>query len=96
MEILQKPIVTEKMNSKGESLNQYGFIVNVDADKPQIKSAIEQMYNVTVLAVNTINSRGKLKTRYTKSGILSGRTNASKKAIVTIKDGEVIDFYSNI
>lgn len=96
MEILQRPIVTEKMNVKSESLNQYGFIVDKRADKLSIKSAVELIYGVTVLSVNTIRYSGKNKTRYTKSGILSGKTNSYKKAIVTIKKGEVIDFYSNI
>jgi len=96
MEILQKPIVTEKMNAKGESLNQYGFVVNKLADKHQIKSAVEEMYEVTVVAVNTLRYGGKVKTRFTKSGILTGKTNSFKKAIVTLKEGDVIDFYSNI
>lgn len=96
MEILQKPIVTEKMNAKGERLNQYGFVVNVNADKYQIKEAVEAMYDVTVLAVNTLKYGGKVKTRYTKSGILTGKTKNTKRAIVTLKEGDVIDFYSNI
>ena len=62
----------------------------------EIRKAVEQMYNVVVESVNTINEKGKLKARYTKAGYLVGRTNAVKKAIVTLKEGDKIDFYSNI
>ena len=96
MGILIKPIVTEKMTIQGEKLNRYGFIVDVRANKLQIRQAVEQMYNVVVESVNTINEKGKLKARYTKAGYLVGRTNAVKKAIVTLKEGDKIDFYSNI
>lgn len=96
MEILQKPLITEKMSKKADALNQYGFIVDKQADKFQIKKAVEEMYGVTVLSVNTIRYSGKVKSRNTKSGIVTGRTNSYKKAIVSIKKGEQIDFYSNI
>jgi large subunit ribosomal protein L23 len=96
MNILIKPIVTEKMERLSDKLNQYGFLVEKSANKLQIKSAIEELYGVTVDSVNTIRHEGKLKTRYTRSGYLVGRTNACKKAIVTLKKGEKIDFYSNI
>jgi|SRR6056297_1856330 len=96
MDILMKPIVTEKMTEQGESLNRYGFIVNVKADKVQIKKAVEELYDVHVRSVNTMKYDGKFKTRYTKTGVVSGRTNAYKKAIVTLNDNDTIDFYSNI
>lgn len=96
MEILLKPIITEKMTAQSEKLNRFGFIVDIDANKIQIKKAVEKMYNVTVESVNTIRYAGKNKSRYTKTGILKGSTNAFKKAIVTLKDGDTIDFYSNI
>lgn len=96
MEILQKPLITEKMSKKGDALNQYGFIVDKNADKFEIKKAVEEMYGVTVLSVNTIRYAGKVKTRNTKSGVIVGKTNSYKKAIVSIKQGEQIDFYSNI
>jgi len=96
MEIIQKPIVTEKMTKKGESLNQYGFVVDKTASKEQVKSAIESFYNVNVVSVNTMICRGKNKVRYTKAGLLKGKTSAFKKAIVTLKEGQNIDFYSNI
>lgn len=96
MKVIIKPIVTEKMTQLTEKLNRYGFRVNPDANKLQIKQAVEEMYNVTVTDVNTANYDGKKKSRYTKSGLLTGKTSAFKKAIVTLKDGETIDFYSNI
>jgi large subunit ribosomal protein L23 len=96
MNILIKPIVTEKMTAKGEALNSYGFVVEKKANKIQIKKAVETMYGVSVLSVNTMRYAGKLKSRFTKAGAITGRTNACKKAIVTVAKGEVIDFYSNI
>ena len=95
MEIIIKPVLTEKMTIQGEKLNRYGFIVDV-ANKLQIRNAVEQMYNVVVTNVNTVNYMGKLKSRFTKAGLLEGRANNFKKAIVTLKDGDKIDFYSNI
>jgi large subunit ribosomal protein L23 len=96
MEILFKPIVTEKMTSQGEKLNRYGIVVDRRADKLQIKRAVEDFYRVTVKAVNTINYKGKHKSRFTKAGLLKGRTNHFKKAIITLKEGDRIDFFSNI
>ena len=96
MEILIKPILTEKMTAQGEKLNRYGFIVDVRANKHEIRTAVESMYGVKVADVNTIRYMGKAKSRYTKAGMLSGRDNNFKKAIVTLKDGSTIDFYSNI
>ncbi len=96
MEILIKPLITEKMTAKTEKLNQYGFIVDKRANKFQIKAAIEELYNITVEEVNTMVYIGKKKFRGTKKGWISGRTNSFKKAIVKLKDGDVIDFYSNV
>ena len=98
MEILIKPIVTEKLTAQGEKLsqNRYGFIVDREANKLQIKTAIEQKYNVTVADVNTVNYHGKKKSRYTKAGVLSGRMNHFKKAYVTLEGEDKIDFYANI
>jgi large subunit ribosomal protein L23 len=96
MDILIKPIVTEKMTMQGESLNRYGFVVDTRANKLQIKSAVEEMYGVSVEAVNTMRYLGKKKSRFTKSGVIQGRANSFKKAIVTLAEGEKIDFYSNI
>jgi large subunit ribosomal protein L23 len=96
MEILKKPILTEKASLLTEKLNRYAFKVDPKANKIQIKNAIKQMYNVEVLAINTIVVSGKKKTRYTKAGFVSGSAPKYKKAIVTLKEGETIDFYSTI
>ena len=96
MGIIIKPIVTEKMTAQGEKLNRYGFIVDRKANKLEIKAAVEQMYNVNVADVNTINYHGKRKSRYSKAGLLRGRANHYKKAYVTLAGDDKIDFYSNI
>lgn len=96
MQILIKPIVTEKLNAQSEKLNSFGFVVNKNANKLQIKQAIEEMYSVTVERVNTMVSAGKVKSRQTKSGVQVGKTAAVKKAMVTLIPGDKIDFYSNI
>ena len=97
MGIIIKPIVTEKQTAITEKMdNRYGFRVSPDANKLEIKKAIEDMYNVTVVDVNTINYSAKKKSRYTKKGIINGKQSAFKKAIVTLKEGETIDFFSNI
>jgi large subunit ribosomal protein L23 len=96
MDILLKPIVTEKMTNMGEDLNRYGFLVHKDANKIQIKKAVEKMYGVRVESINTMRYGGKVKSRYSKSGIISGKTKSYKKAIITLSQGEAIDFYSNI
>jgi large subunit ribosomal protein L23 len=96
MNILLRPIVTEKMTAQGDKFNRYGFIVDKKANKLQIKKAVEEMYSVAVDSVNTMRYAGKLKTRNTKSGLLVGRTAATKKAVVTLAEGSKIDFYSNI
>lgn len=96
MAIIIKPIITEKMTAQGEKLSRYGFIVSKTANKLQIKKAVKEIYGVDVEEVNTMNYAGKYKSRFTKSGLLAGRTNSFKKAIVTLAKGETIDFYSNI
>ena len=96
MEILKKPLLTEKVTQLTEKLNRYAFKVDPRANKIQIKGAIEKMFGVYVTAVNTMKYVGKLKSRNTKAGAVSGRSATYKKAIITLKDGETIDFYSNI
>ena len=96
MAVIIKPLVTEKMTNITEKQNKFGFIVRPDANKIEIKKEVEELYNVTVTAVNTCIYAGKNKSRYTRSGLIKGRTNAFKKAIVTLKEGDTIDFYRNI
>ena len=96
MNILLKPIVTEKMTALGDKFNRYGFLVTRNSNKLQIKKAVEELYSVTVESVNTMRYGGKVKSRNTKSGLLTGRTAATKKAVVTLAEGNKIDFYSNI
>ncbi len=97
MNFVIKPMVTEKMTKTTEKFsNRYGFIVRPEANKFQIKKEIEGLYNVTVVDVNTMRYAGKRSSRYTRAGLIRGQKNAFKKAIVTLKDGEMIDFYSNI
>jgi len=97
MGILVKPILTEKQTAISEQFpNRYGFRVSPRANKVEIKNAVEEIYGVKVESVNTMNYAGKRKSRYTKSGVISGKTSAYKKAIVTLKEGEVIDLFSNI
>lgn len=96
MGVIFKPVITEKMTAKGEKLNQFGFLVEPRANKLQIQSEVESLYGVTVVSVNTMNYSGKRKSRNTKSGVISGKTKAFKKAIITLAEGETIDFFSNI
>ncbi len=96
MDILIKPIVTEKMTGQTEDLKFYGFIVDKRANKYQIKKAVQDMYGVSVVSVNTMRYGSKEKSRFTKNGLVRGKTNAFKKAVVSLVDGDVIDFYSNI
>lgn len=96
MEVLIKPIVTEKATALTEKLNRVSFVVNRRAKKIEIQKAIEKMYNVKVISVNTMNYQGKSKSRFTKAGVIAGRAVAFKKAIITLAEGNNIDFYSNI
>lgn len=96
MNIIIKPVVTEKMERLGEKLNRYGFIVDKDANRLQVKEAVEELYGVTVKEVNTMRYGGKNKSRFTRTGVIAGKTSSYKKAIVTLKEGEQIDFFSNI
>lgn len=95
-EIIHKPVITEKYLQSAEKLKQYAFIVDRKASKPQIKEAIEKLYNVKVERVNTQQYIGKVKMRNTTKGLAIGRVNRHKKAIVTLKEGYSIDIYANI
>jgi large subunit ribosomal protein L23 len=95
MSILKKPLITEKVTAQNEN-GVYGFVVEKQANKLQIKNAVEKMYGVNVEEVRTMIAPGKKKSRYSKGGFLTGKTASYKKAIVKVKDGEIIDFYSNL
>lgn len=96
MSVILKPVITEKMSQASEKMNRYGFLVDKKANKLQIKKAIKDIYGVEVNSVNTMIFAGKRKTRYTKTGFITGNESSYKKAIVTLAKGETIDFYSNI
>ncbi|MCF8714047.1 50S ribosomal protein L23 [Joostella atrarenae] len=96
MSVLIKPIITEKATADSELNNRYGFIVDTKANKLQIKDAVEATYGVSVEKVRTMNYGPKRSTRYTKTGIQHGKTNAIKKAIIQVAEGDIIDFYNNI
>ena len=97
MAYIIKPLVTEKMTDMSDKQNnKFGFIVHPKANKIEIQKEVEEKYNVNVVSVNTVKYAGKRKSRYTRSGVIKGQTNAFKKAIVTLKEGETIDFFSNI
>jgi large subunit ribosomal protein L23 len=95
MSIIKKPIVTEKATSLNEK-GQYAFEVERTANKVEIKKEVEKLYGVTVVGISTIRTQGKLKSRFTKTGAVTGRRPHGKKAIVTVKEGDIIDFYSGI
>ena len=96
MNILIKPVITEKMTEQSEIFNRFAFVVEKSANKIEIKKAVEETYDVTVESVRTMVCIGKKRTRGTKSGFISGRTKTYKKAIVSLSEGDTIDFYSNI
>tara|TARA_B100000749_G_scaffold278512_1_gene269329 strand:+ start:1398 stop:1688 length:291 start_codon:yes stop_codon:yes gene_type:complete len=96
MNILIKPVITEKMTEQSETFNRFAFVVDRSANKIEIKKAVEETYDVTVESVRTMVCIGKKRTRGTKSGFISGRTKTYKKAIVSLSEGDTIDFYSNI
>ena len=96
MNILFKPIITEKASKISERLNQYTFLVNKRSNKIQIKKAVEDIYDVKVDNVSTINYGSERKKRYTKNGIQNGKSNSIKKAIVKLAEGDKIDFYDNL
>lgn len=94
MNIIVKPIITEKTTKNSEVLNQYSFVVEKKANKIQIKNAIKAFYGVEPISVRTANYRADRVSKYTKNGLIHGKTNAYKKAIVQIPEGEIIDFQS--
>lgn len=93
-EVLVRPRITEKVNAQMENQGRYTFVVDKRANKLEIKNAVEQFYSVTVKEVNTIVVPAKAKSRFTKTGLVSGRKPAYKKAIVTLQEGDTIDLFA--
>lgn len=100
MSVLRKPLVSEKMallnERHGLKFNQYAFKVDINSKKPEIKKEVEELYSVNVKSVRTMFYAGKSRQRYTKTGFVSGKSPRFKKAVVTLHNGETIDFYKNI
>lgn len=96
MSILIRPVISEKANGVSETRNRYTFLVDVKANKSEIKHAIQQTYGVKVTKVNTLISAPVVKTKFTKSGLQVGKSNKLKKAMVDIKEGQTIDVFGTI
>lgn len=97
MSVIIKPLVTEKMTKISEKItNRFGFVVDKEASKDEIKKAVEELYDVKVVKVNTLVAPATRRQRFTKAGVISGRKPSYKKAIVTLAEGQTVDFYSNI
>ena len=96
MKVIFEPIITEKATNDSELRNRYCFVVSREANKIQIKNAVQEKYNVTVQKVRTQIYGSERKTKFTKRGVQRTKTNIKKKAIVDIQDGESIDFYNNL
>ena len=95
-QVLIRPLITEKMTNLSAGKSKYGFLVNPKSNKIQIAKAVEEKFNVHVLSVKTINHPGKTKTQFRRSGRFSGKTSSSKKAIVTLKEGESIELFEEV
>jgi large subunit ribosomal protein L23 len=95
-QILIKPVITEKADALSEKRSQYTFIVSKDANKVEIKKAVNSIYNVEVASVNTILVPSKAKSRNTRRGVVRGRVSGYKKAIVTLAEGETINIYGEV
>ncbi len=94
--VLVRPLITEKITDITERENKYGFIVDFNANKIEIAGAIEKKFNVNVVSVNTIRSKGKLKTQFTKKGRFTGRKPRFKKAIIKLKEDQTIDIFGEV
>jgi len=96
MSVIVRPVITEKSNILSEKLNQYVFIVEKDSTKPEIIKAVEAMYKVDVVNISTMIYRGKRKFRFTKSGTVNGKKSNFKKAVVSLKEDQTIDFFESV
>jgi len=91
-QVLRRPIITEKSNFQSDNLGRYTFEVDVRANKHQVKTAVQEVFSVDVVAVNMISVRGKKR----RSGKVLGRTKDWKKAIVTLRPGQSIQFFEGV
>ncbi len=91
--VLIKPIISEKADAQGKK-GKYSFVVDKKTNKIEVKKAVEAMYGVSVAEVNTAIIPGKVKSRNTRSGAVKGRSSSYKKAVVTLVDGEEINFFA--
>ena len=91
---LLRPLLTEKSTRLTEQKGQYAFVVKLDADKNDIKKAVESKFGVDVTSVRTVNCLGKSKRQHTRKGLIAGKKSDWKKAIVTVGNGQVIDYYA--
>lgn len=95
--VLIKPLLTEKLTRIQEKQGKYCFLVAIDATKPEIKAEVQRLYpEVEVTKVRTLITASKPKGRFTKGGYLAGTTPKQKKAFITLKEGQEIDFFSEI
>ena len=94
--IILRPVITEKSQDVATAGNRFTFVVAKTANKIEIRDAVESMFDVKVSAVNTLRMPAKLKKRFTKRGLQHGRRDAYKKAVVTLREGETIDFYGEL
>ena len=96
MDILIKPILTEKATNESEVRNTYTFLVSKNANKVEIKKAVESSYGVSVKKVRTRIYGAESRTRYTKRCIQNSKKGSYKKAVVKISEGDRIDFFANL
>ncbi len=91
-QVLKRPLITEKTSMETENFNRYSFVVDLKANKNQIKNAIESLYDVKVVAVRTNITAGKIK----RAGKLTKKTSKFKKAFVQLAEGQKIEFFKGV
>ena len=92
-DVLVRPVITEKVNAQMEKSGRYTFVVAKQANKLEVKKAVEEFYGVKVTDVNTVVVPAKNKSRFTKAGVLKGLKSGYKKAIITLAEGDSIDLF---
>lgn len=96
MGVVKQPLITEKSQVLADKKQQYVFLVDRKATKPEIIEEIQKVYGVEIEGISTMVYGGKNKSRFTKKGFISGKTKGYKKAIVSLKDDQTIDFFENV